>query len=159
MLPPDGPMAWRKAAGTDAFGSTTEPSWLDPAPQQGKADLESSESVESFRHFVSSVVDNTAIVLVASHGADAAPELPVATGWHFPRDPSGRYAGFYPADSAAAIAHIDELRRVGASAIAFPSSELWWLEAYPGLAGYLEAMAEEPARDPSGLVYKLGRDG
>lgn len=70
------------------------------------------------------------IVLVVSKGDEALLKLPHCEAWHFPRQENGSYAGYYPADSAAAIAHLEELRRKGAGYVVFPNTAFWWLEHY-----------------------------
>jgi hypothetical protein len=78
-------------------------------------------------------------VLVVSRGDDELIRLGNREGWHFPRHPDGRYAGFHPADSVAAIKHLEELRERGAQYLVFPASARWWLDYYEGFAEHLNS--------------------
>ena len=51
---------------------------------------------------------------------------------------SGRYAGYHPADSEEAIAHLEALRQQGAAYLLFPSTAFWWLEYYRAFKEHLE---------------------
>jgi hypothetical protein len=61
------------------------------------------------------------------------------TGWHFPQNEEGVYAGYYPADGAEAIAHLEELRSRGAGFLLFPETAFWLLERYGDLTQHLDA--------------------
>lgn len=74
-------------------------------------------------------------------------------GWHFPDRrmlPDG-----YPADSAAAVAHLEELRCRGARYLVFPHASLWWLEHYAGLERHLELSGERVWGDALCVIYRL----
>jgi len=75
--------------------------------------------------------------------------------WHFPRAEDGSYAGFYPADSQAAIAHLEELRGKGAEYLLLPASALWWLEHYAQFGGWLHSRYPGISSDPSCLIHRL----
>jgi len=94
-------------------------------------------------------------VAVVSKGDERLVDLPGRDGWHFPQDDQGVWAGHYPADSAAAIAHVEELRRRGAEYIVFPVTSLWWLEHYTGLAEYLEREYRLVRRGEPCTMYEL----
>jgi hypothetical protein len=79
-----------------------------------------------------------AVVLVASKGDEALVRLPGYRAWHFPQTASGVYAGHHPANSAAAVAHLQRLVLRGAQYLVVPSSARWWLEYYAEFAAYLE---------------------
>lgn len=110
--------------------------------------------VADFRGLVAGSVPPGAVVLVASHGDEDLVELGERTGWHFPRDPSGCYAGYNPADGREAIDHVQALRARGATHVAFPSTELWWLDHYGELREHLESSGAV-ARNGAGVVYRL----
>jgi hypothetical protein len=82
--------------------------------------------------------------------------LPARRGWHFPRGEKGRYAGYYPADSEAAVAHLEDLRALGAEYLVIPSTSFWWLDYYDGLADHLEEHYEAVAHTDTAVVYALG---
>jgi hypothetical protein len=74
---------------------------------------------------------------VVSKGDEQLLRLGGRRAWHFPRDPSG-YAGHDSADSAAAVAHLEELRGLGAGFLAIPRTAFRWLDSYDGLRRHLE---------------------
>jgi hypothetical protein len=78
-------------------------------------------------------------VIVISKGDDELLRLDGKQGWHFPRATNGVYAGFYPADSAAAIAHLEELRAAGGDYLLIPETALWWLDHYAEFRRHLES--------------------
>ena len=95
-------------------------------------------------------------MLVPNHGDQALLELGDRTGWHFPQDDSGEFAGGNPADGTEAVAQVEALRSRGATHIAFPSTELWWLDSYPELRDRLQS--KEVARGDAGAIYSLQPD-
>ena len=94
--------------------------------------------VERVRERVADVIPPGSIVAIASKGDDELLRLRDHSGWHFPRADGGAYGGYYPADSTAAIAHLEQLRTEGAQFLVFPASAVWWLEHYTELAQHLE---------------------
>lgn len=110
--------------------------------------------VAAIRSLVVEAVPEDAIVLVASQGDDALLALDGRTGWHFPRDEEGAF-GSNPADGYAAIQQLGALRSLGATHIAFPHTEFWWLDEYEGLRDYLESGPGEVGRGEAGVVYAL----
>lgn len=94
--------------------------------------------VAQVRHVVSSVVPQGSTVLMVSKGDPELLDLGQRTGWHFPQAENGVYAGYYPADGASAISHLEDLQARGAQFIVFPATAMWWLERYQGLRPYLE---------------------
>jgi hypothetical protein len=113
---------------------------------------------ERIRSTVEAVVPPGSTVLVVSRGDTELLRLDGRTGWHFPRDDKGNYPGYYPRDSVAAIAHLEQLRSKGADHILFPSTSLWWLEHYPELAQHLESRYTSLVReDDVCRIYALRR--
>jgi hypothetical protein len=99
---------------------------------------EYAELTRRVRELVESVTPSGSTVLVATRGDPELLDLDGRTGWHFPRDESGAFAGYYPSDTAAVVEHVDELRAGGADYLVFPATSLWWLEKYEGLREQLE---------------------
>jgi GT2 family glycosyltransferase/glycosyltransferase involved in cell wall biosynthesis len=93
--------------------------------------------VRRIRRTVRQRIPSEGIVIVVSRGDPALVNLGGRLAWHFPRGQDGAYAGFHPADSAAAIAHVEQLRQEGADFILFPSTSLWWLGHYREFSEYL----------------------
>jgi GT2 family glycosyltransferase len=78
--------------------------------------------------------------------------------WHFPQTELQKYAGHHPADSAAAIAHLEHVRSKGAQFILFPATARWWLDHYTQLAEYLAGRYRQIfARDDVGVIFDLRR--
>jgi hypothetical protein len=110
-----------------------------------------------FHGLVDLAADATARVLVASRGDDDLLAFTRTTGLHFPATADGRYAGFHPKDSAAAILLLEEARAAGATHLAFPTTSAWWLDHYGELRSFLaqEATVAAYAGDV-GIVFDLG---
>lgn len=80
----------------------------------------------------------SATVLVISKGDQRLLNIPGRRGWHFPQTEDGGYAGHYPADSAAAIEHLEALRARGAEFLLIPKTAFWWLDHYTHFAQHLK---------------------
>lgn len=61
----------------------------------------------------------------------------------------------YPADDAAALAHLEQQRAQGLSHLVFPSASLWWLDHYAGLAARLRAAGPPVHQDDDCVVFDL----
>lgn len=96
--------------------------------------------------------------MVVSRGDEALLRFEGRHGWHFPRALDGRYAGYHPADSTAAISHLEELRRLGAEYFVLPSTAFWWLEHYEDLRRHLDRY-QVLVRDDDCLVFHLVESG
>jgi hypothetical protein len=143
---------WTPLHSTASHTQWRHPEWI----VDGEGDRVEDGSHEAVRELVSSAVPAGATVLVASRGDDELLELDGKTGWHFPRGEDGSWSGYYPADSAEAIAHLERLRALGAEYLLFPNTALWWLEHYGGLREHLEDRYRVVAREESGAIYDLG---
>lgn len=96
------------------------------------------DEVERERAQLLEAVPQGASVLVVSKGDGDLLHLEGRHTRHFPQDDTGGYAGWYPAQSDDAIAHLESLRLQGAQFLLFPSTAFWWLEHYEGLRLHLE---------------------
>lgn len=94
--------------------------------------------ITRLRETVNDHLPAEAVVAVVSKGDDELLNLGGRAGWHFPQDERGVYSGYYPADSATAIQHLEALRSRGAEYLLFPSTALWWLDHYTELRQFLE---------------------
>jgi hypothetical protein len=112
--------------------------------------------VRKVRASVESVAPVGSTVLVVSRGDEDLLQLDDRTARHFPCDPSGRYAGFHPADSRAAIRHLEQEQASGATHLVLPSTALWWLDHYAGFAEHLEHGGQLVLDDaPHCRIYRL----
>jgi hypothetical protein len=90
------------------------------------------------QEIVHSILPSDATVLVVSKGDSGLLSLIGPKAQHFPQTPGGEYAGYYPANSAAAIAHLEAVRLKGADYLLLPATAFWWLEHYRKFTTYLE---------------------
>jgi glycosyltransferase involved in cell wall biosynthesis len=133
-----------------------QPAVARPSGDDGVARTpEYARLVDRVRKIVESELPPGAEVLVATRGDDALVTLNGRRGWHFPRDPDGRYAGYYPADSEAAIAQLEELREQGATHLVLPRTAFWWLDHYKGFSEHLGSTYRRVRRDDDAVVYDL----
>jgi glycosyltransferase involved in cell wall biosynthesis len=108
------------------------------------------------RELVRTTLPPEAIVLVVSKGDGELLNLDGRQAWHFPQQPDGAYAGYYPADSASAIDLLEKLRVRGAKFLLFPSTAFWWLEHYGLFREHLESHYREVVRqDDLCLIFAL----
>ncbi len=112
------------------------------------------------RRFAAEALPEGAQVAVLTRGDEQLLDLPGVVAGHYPRDPAGGYAGFYPADGTAAVANLEWARANGADYLLFPATATWWLEAFPRLARHLRRRYRVVAReDDVGVVYGLAETG
>jgi glycosyltransferase involved in cell wall biosynthesis len=97
-------------------------------------------------------------VLVVSKGDERLARIDGCVAGHFPQDETGGWAGYHPRDSAAAVAHLEELRSRGANVLVFPRTSFWWLEHYQGLADHLEQNARLVHHDDDCQIFSLTMD-
>lgn len=116
------------------------------------------QAVARMQKLVHETVPACSTVLVVSRGDDDLLNLGGRRAWHFPQTEDGVYAGHYPADSAAAVAHLLALRDRGADVLMLPVTAFWWLRQYAGFARHLEENCELLARqDDACALYSLIR--
>jgi GT2 family glycosyltransferase len=95
-------------------------------------------------------------VLVVSKGDDELLRLEGRVGAHFPHL-DGVYAGHYPANSAEAIAQLEDSKSQGAQFLLIPETSRWWLDHYKAFGEYLETSCREVARrDDTCVIFALG---
>ena len=120
------------------------------------ADRHYLDRIDRVRSQVRAAVAEGSRVLVVSRGDEALLRLGRREAGHFPQSPTGLYAGYYPADGAAAVAHLEELRDAGAQYLVVPAEASWWLDHYPELREVLEGEGELVAADPEAArIYAL----
>jgi GT2 family glycosyltransferase/glycosyltransferase involved in cell wall biosynthesis len=116
--------------------------------------------VRRIQRLVRQLVPPSATLLVVSRGDPDLVDLDARDAWHFPRDErTGRYAGFHPVDSSAAIEHLEALREEGGEFLLLPSTSFWWLETYDEFAAYLVERYARLADDSACLIFDLRSPG
>ncbi len=104
------------------------------------------------------VLPPEAAVLVVSKGDESLLALGTRRASHFPQTETGVYAGFHPATSADAIAHLEALRAKGHDFLLIPAPYFWWLEHYQGFAAHLQRKHRLLYyQDDTCAVYGLGQ--
>jgi len=116
------------------------------------AHIQEPELQPRLRMLVRAVLPRDATVIVVSRGDAELMELDGRRAWHFPQTPEGWYAGYHPADSAEAIAHLEALRAKGGDFLLFPSTALWWLEYYVEFKEHLERHYRSVVRQEDACV-------
>jgi glycosyltransferase involved in cell wall biosynthesis len=127
-----------------------------------RALTQSRMNYEEYEHFVDrlqgrlpGLVRGASNVLVVSKGDERLLRIDGVVAGHFPQDGTGRWPGYHPEDSAAAIEHLEELRRGGAERLVFPKSSFWWLEHYEQLADHLQQTYRLVHSDDDCQVFDL----
>jgi GT2 family glycosyltransferase len=112
------------------------------------------------RSFLVDALPRGASVAVVSKGDEEMIRVPELRTEHFPRALGGGYAGFYPCDGTAVIAHLEWVRSTGVEYLVFPETSEWWLDSYPKLRTHLERTCRLADREPGvGTVYDLRAPG
>jgi GT2 family glycosyltransferase len=126
---------------------------LDPHRADDGKQLEYGLVLRRVRRYVRTMLPAGSTVAVISKGdPDLLAAPPEATMWHFPRAENGLYAGYYPACSTTAIAHLEALRAEGAEYLLIPESSRWWLDHYKGFARHLERHYGKLVDNPGSCV-------
>ena len=107
-------------------------SGIEPSPKLGYGHL-----VEEVREEVKRHVPAEAEVLVVSRGDRELVRLDGREAAHFPQAADGSYAGYHPADGAAAIRELERLREAGAQYLVIPPASAWWRDYYPDFLEHL----------------------
>jgi GT2 family glycosyltransferase len=137
-----------------------EQQWGEPwQPYGRRLDPAYEALVQDVRRRLATELPEDCTVLVVSKGDERLVQVTDRRAWHFPRAPSGTWAGHYPADSSEAIAALEELCALGATHIAFPRTSLWWLDHYRDLASHLSHRHQEVLRDEACVVFALSARG
>jgi hypothetical protein len=110
------------------------------------------EVVQRVKAFAEQRLPAGARVLVVSRGDERLVDLAACRAGHFPQGSAGEYAGYHPADSAAAIAHLDELAARGAEFLIVPATSNWWLDHYNEFTDHLDTRFRRVAEEADGHV-------
>ena len=119
-------------------------------------DVEYQQLVRRIREVVRAALPPETTVAVVSKGDNELLKLVGRKAWHFPQTADGVYAGYYPADSAEAIAQLEALRAKGADFVLFPRTAFWWLEHYAEFGQHLESRYRAAVRQQGTcLIFAL----
>jgi GT2 family glycosyltransferase/SAM-dependent methyltransferase len=116
-----------------------------------------SDTISRIREVVRSSVPSDATVLVVSRGDPELIKFDGRQAWHFPRSDNGNYAGHHPAESEAAVAHLQLLIAQGGQFLIVPNTAFWWLEHYRGWKEHLDTHHLRVWRDERCAIYKLSQ--
>ena len=116
------------------------------------------QAIDSVRHAVATALPPGSAVLVVSRGDPELVRLPERTGRHFPSTPDGRYAGFHPADSRAALEALQR-QMSDAQFLLFPASSFWWLDYYREFAEVLNTRYKRVWSDGDCVISCEGKGG
>jgi hypothetical protein len=132
-------------------GSASDSTPLLPDEYQGL--------IESVRETANAMIPRNATVLVVSRGDEELLRIGPRRALHFPQDEFGRYAGFHPQDSDAAIGVLESMRARGGEYLLMPSTAFWWLDYYEGFRDHLERHYAPIVSDDDCMVFELGSTG
>ena len=127
---------------------------VPPAQRNGGAVDNYRELTRRIHKTVATRVPSETKILVVSRG-DESLFVPNFDMSHFPQGPNGIYAGHYPADSDAAIAHLEQCRVAGAQFLLLPATGYWWLSYYGGLLQHLMLHGRVFHHDDHCLIFDL----
>jgi hypothetical protein len=114
--------------------------------------------IANIRQVVDAHVPPKAVVAVVSKGDDQLLRFRRQRGCHFPQTRGGVYAGHHPANSAEAIAHLEELISRGVEYLLVPSTSFWWFEHYREFKQHLDGHYKEAAFEADCCrVYALAK--
>lgn len=118
--------------------------------------LDYAQVVESTCACIAEAVPAGATLAVINKGDEAMLRVGQRTSHHYPPGTGGGYAGFYPADSTAAIAQLERARETGLQFLVIPAPAFWWLEHYEGLRRHLDTRYKlSLRRDDACVIYDL----
>jgi len=132
-------------------GSAAESTRLLPDEYEGL--------IERVRETANAMIPRNATVLVVSRGDEELLRIGPRRALHFPQDEFGRYAGYHPQDSDAAIAVLESMRARGGEYLLLPSTAFWWLEYYEGLRDHLDRNYPPIVSADDCVVFELGSTG
>jgi hypothetical protein len=115
--------------------------------------------MERLRETANSVIPRNATVLVVSRGDDELLHIGPRRGLHFPQDEFGRYPGYHPEDSDAAIAMLESMRTRGAEYFLLPNTSFWWLDYYDGFKEHVEGNYSQIVSDDDCMLFELTPTG
>lgn len=111
--------------------------------------------VVGIRRAVAKRLPRGARILVVSKGDDQLLMLDGREARHFPQREDGVYLGYYQADGAGAVEHLEALRKKGAQYLVLPRTAFWWLDHYKEFASRLAGRYRLVVGNGSCRIYQL----
>jgi hypothetical protein len=139
----------QQSSGVLAFDAPTNPEVM-PSGYLAYYDM-----IRRLRHAVELTIPPSSTIAVISKGDDELLRLGSRQVSHFPQDKDGRYIGYHPEDSTAAIAYLEAVRHDGINFLLIPGTALWWLDQYPDFRKHLETHYETIYQDDDCRLYEL----
>jgi hypothetical protein len=115
--------------------------------------------IEGLRETANAIIPRNATVLVVSRGDDELLRIGPRRALHFPQDEFGRYPGYHPEDSAAAIEMLESMRVRGGEYLLLPSTAFWWLDYYEGFRKHLEQRYPAATTSDDCMIFELSPTG
>jgi hypothetical protein len=138
----------------EALQAAEQRAAVSPAQGSGGAVDDYEELVRHIHAMVATKLPGGTKILVVSRG-DESLFVPSFDMSHFPQGPNGIYAGYYPADSDAAVADLERCRAAGAQFLLLPATGFWWLDYYGGLLQHLILRGRVFHHDDHCLIFDL----
>jgi GT2 family glycosyltransferase/glycosyltransferase involved in cell wall biosynthesis len=107
------------------------------------------------REIVLAKTPRASTLAVVSKGDNDLLNFDGRVAWHFPQISGGVYAGHHPADSDAAIKHLEALTSRGAKFLIFPETAFWWLDYYDGFRRHLDRRYRRIHDGKPCIIYDL----
>lgn len=118
--------------------------------------IDYTQVLERTRACIVETVPTGSTLAVINKGDVAMLRVGQRTAHHYPPGTGGGYAGFYPADSTAAVTQLERARETGLQFLVIPASAFWWLEHYVGLRRHLDTRYKLALRrDDACVIYDL----
>jgi hypothetical protein len=114
-------------------------------------------TTEKLQRLVEEEIPSEDSVAVVTRGDHSLLHLPVRSAQHFPQAEDGSFSGFYPADGAEAVAHLEQIREHGTGWLVIPRPAFWWLEHYKEFSRHLESTYLRAVDDEECRIYRLQR--
>ena len=100
-----------------------------------------------------------ATVVVISKGDERLLDLDGRRAWHFPQTENGSYTGYHPANSAAAIDHLEALRLKGGDFLLVPNTAFWWFTHFAKFKEHLDTRYHCISSPDCCMIYALSSFG
>jgi hypothetical protein len=115
--------------------------------------------IERLRESANAHIPRNATVLVVSRGDDELLRVGPRRALHFPQDEFGRYPGYHPEDSRAAIELLESMRVRGGEYLLLPSTSFWWLDYYEGFRDHLARRYPPAVESDDCMIFELSPTG